>query len=177
MLSRKRINTFDASEHVRKKRKRDSQDALTFKSKNSDVLYVFVDTETTGINHKKDKILQIAATSNKSLKPCFNPYILPSCPMGKDVMQSNGLHMHKGHLQRNRKAVCADHCQAILENFLAYLDELKQLFRIESLVIVAHLASFDMKFLCMQFFKYDLWERFKEMVCGVVDTLDIFPKV
>ena len=34
-----------------------------------------------------------------------------------------------------------------------------------------------MKFLCMQFFKYDLWERFKEMVCGIVDTLDIFCKV
>ena len=232
MLSRKHVNTFDDSEHVRKKRKRDSQDALTFKSENSDetesqlhlylgvsdeetdlcsniglsdlkycreasnhvrnktnlisesvsnvtsdVLYVFVDTETTGINHEKDEILQIAATSNKSLKPCFNQYILPSCPMGKDVTQLNGLCMHKGNLQWNRKAVCADHCGAILENFLAYLDELKQLFRIESLVIVAHLASFDMKFLCVQFFKYDLWERFKEMVCGIVDTLDIFRKV
>ena len=143
----------------------------------SDVLYIFVDTETTGINHEKDEILQIAATSNKSLKPCFNQYILPSCPIGNDVMQLNGLHMHKGCLQWNRKAVCADHCGAILENFLAYLDELKKLFRIESLVIVAHLASFDMKFLCMQFFKYDLWERFKEMVCGIVDTLDIFHNV
>ena len=225
MLSRKRINTFDDSEQVRKKRKQDSQDALTFKSKNSDetesqlhlylevsdeetdpcsnigssdlkccreasnpvavrdknnlisesvsnvtsdVLYVFVDTETTGINHEKDEILQIAATSNKSLKHCFNQYILPSCPIGKDVTQFNGLRMHKGCLQWNSKAVSADHCGAILENFLAYLDELKRLFRIESLVIVAHLASFDMKFLCMQFFKYDLWERFKEMVCGVV---------
>ena len=177
MLSRKHVNTFDDSEHVRKKRKWDSQDALTFKSENSDVLYIFVDTETMGINHEKDEILQIAATSNKSLKPCFNQYILPSCPMGKDVMQLNGLCMHKGHLQWNRKAVCADHCGAILENFLAYLDELKRLFRIESLVIVAHLASFDMKFLCVQLFKYDLWERFKEMVCGVVDTLDIFRKV
>ena len=36
MLSRKRVNTFDDSEHVRKKRKQDSQDAFTFKSKNSD---------------------------------------------------------------------------------------------------------------------------------------------
>ena len=232
MLSRKRINTFDDSEHVRKKRKWDSQDALTFKSENSDetesklhlylevsdeetdphsniglsdlkccqeasnpvrdktnlisesvsnvtsdVLYIFVDTETTGISHEKDKILQIAATSNKSLEPCFNQYILPSCPIGNNVTQLNGLRMHKGHLQWNRKAVCADHCGAILENFLAYLDELKWLFRIESLVIVAHLASFDMKFLCVQFFKYDLWDRFKEMVCGVVDTLDIFCKV
>ena len=52
----------------------------------ADVLYVFVDTETTGINHEKDEILQIAATtSNKSLKPCFNQYILPSFPIGKDV--------------------------------------------------------------------------------------------
>ena len=232
MLSRKCVNTFDDSEQVRKKRKQDSQDALTFKSENSDetesqlhlyfevldeetdlcsnigssdlkccreasnpvrdknnlisesvsnvtsdVLYVFVDTETTGINHERDEILQIAATSNKSLKHCFNQYILPSCPIGKDVTQLNGLRMHKGRLQWNRKAVCADHCGAILENFLAYLGELKQLFRIESLVIVAHLASFDMKFLCVQFFKYDLWERFKEMVCGVVDTLDIFCKV
>ena len=219
MLSRKCINTFDDSEQVRRKGKQDSQDALTFKSENSDetesqlhlylevsdeetdptapcsnigssdlkcslnnlisesvsnvtsdVLYVFVDTETMGINHERDEILQIAAISNKSLKHCFNQYILPSYPIGKDVMQLNGLRMHKGHLQWNRKAVCADHCGAILDNFLAYLDELKQLFRIESLVIVAHLASFDMKFLCVQFFKYDLWERFKEMVCGVVDT-------
>ena len=232
MLSRKCINTFDDSEQLRKKRKRDSQDALTFKSENSDetesqlhlylevsdeetdlcsnigssdlkccreasnpvrnktnlisesvsnvtadVLYIFVDTETTGINHEKDEILQIAATSNKSLKPCFNQYILPSCPIGKDVTQLNGLRMHKGCLQWNRKAVCADHCGAILENFLAHLDDLKQLFRIESLVIVAHLASFDMNFLCVQFFKHDLWERFKGMVCGVVDTLDIFHKV
>ena len=143
----------------------------------ADVLYVFVDTETTGINHEKDEILQIAATSNKSLKPCFNQYILPSCPIGKDVKQLNGLRMHKGRLQWNGKAVCADHCGAILENFLAYLDELKRLFRIESLVIVAHLASFDMNFLCVQFVKHDLWERFKGMVCGVVDTLDIFHKV
>ena len=34
-----------------------------------------------------------------------------------------------------------------------------------------------MNFLCVQFFKHDLWERFKGMVCGVVDTLDIFHKV
>ena len=33
-----------------------------------------------------------------------------------------------------------------------------------------------MKFLCVQFFKHDLWERFKGMVCGVVDTLEIFHK-
>ena len=92
-------------------------------------------------------------------------------------MQLNGLRMHKGCLQWNRKAVCADHCGAILENFLAYLDDLKGLFRIESLVIVAHLANFDMNFLCVQFFKDDLWERFKGMVCGTVDTLDIFHKV
>ena len=180
MLPRKRVNTFDDSEQLRKKRKRDSQDALTFKSENSDetesqlhlylevsdeetdpcsnigssdlkccqetsnpvrdktnlisesvsnvtsdVLYVFVDTETMGINHEKDEILQIAAASNKSLESCFNQYILPSCPIGKDVMQFNGLCMHKGCLQWNRKAVCADHCGAILENFLAYLDDLK----------------------------------------------------
>ena len=36
MLSRKHINTFDDSEQLREKRKRDSQDALTFKSENSD---------------------------------------------------------------------------------------------------------------------------------------------
>ena len=107
----------------------------------------FLWIQTTGINDEKDEILEIAATSNKSLEPCFNQYILPSCPIGKDVTQLNGLRMHKGHLQWNRKAVCADHCRAILEKFLAYLDDLKQLFRIESLVIVAHLASFDMNFL------------------------------
>ena len=91
----------------------------------SDVLYVFVDTETMGINHENDEILQIAATRNKSLEPCFNQYILPSCPISKDVMQLNGLHMHKGRLQWNRKAVCADHCGAILEKCLPYLDEFK----------------------------------------------------
>ena len=83
----------------------------------SDVLYIFVDTETMGINQEKDEIFRIAASSNKSLKPCFNQYILPSSPIGKDVMQLNGLSMHKGRLQWNRKAVCADHCGAILENF------------------------------------------------------------
>lgn len=232
MLSRKRVNTFDDSGQLRKKRKRDSQDAPTFKSVNSDetesqlhlylevsdeetdhcskigssdlrccrdisnsvreknnlitesasnvtsdVLYVFVDTETTGINHEKDEILQIAATSNKSLEPCFNQYILPSCKIGKDVTQLNGLRMHRGRLQWNSKAVCAEYCGTVLDNFLAYLDDLKRLFRINSLVIVAHLASFDMSFLCVQFFKHGLWGRFKEMVCGVVDTLDIFQKV
>ena len=53
MLSRKRVNTFDDREQLRKKRKRDNQDALTFKSENSDEtesqlhLYLEVSDEET----------------------------------------------------------------------------------------------------------------------------------
>ena len=74
---------------------------------------------------KKTKFCKLLPPVISHLNLAFNQYILPSCPMGKDVTQLNGLRMHKGNLQWNRKAVCADHCGAILENFLAYLDELK----------------------------------------------------
>ena len=55
MPSRKRVKIFDNSEQLRKKGKGDSQDALTFKSKNSDetetqlYLYLEVSDEETDL--------------------------------------------------------------------------------------------------------------------------------
>ena len=45
---------------------------------------------------------------------------------------------------------------------------------VQAIVIVAHHAVFDMKFLCKEFSKYHLWNEFKARVSGIVDTLPIF---
>ena len=65
-------------------------------------------------------------------------------------------------------------CQSALHNFLEYLDELRSLACVPTVVIVAHQAVFDMKFLCKEFSKYHLWNEFKARVSGIVDTLPIF---
>ena len=74
------------------------------------------------------------------------------------------------------KRVSANLCKIVLEQFLTHLRDLKILFGVESLVMVAHHAIFDVKFLCVQLCKHTLWEKFKDMVCSVVDTLNFFRK-
>ena len=75
MLSRKRVNTFDDSEQVRKKRKQDSQDALTFKSEISDEtesqlhLYLEVSDEETDPTDPCSNNFRICVLTANNKKP------------------------------------------------------------------------------------------------------------
>ena len=84
----------------------------------------------------------------------------------------------KGSLQLRGKPVpnCVK-CQSALRNFLEYLDDLRSLAGVQTIVLVAHHAVFDMKFLCKEFSKYHLWNELKARVSGIVDTLPIFQEL
>ena len=73
----------------------------------------------------------------------------------------NGLRKFKGSLQLRGKPVPSVKCQSALRNFLEYLDDLRSLAAVQTIVLVAHHAVFDMKFLCKEFSKYHLWNEFK----------------
>ena len=139
-----------------------------------DELYVFLDTETSQICEKNGEILQIAAMTNRWIKKTFNQYIFPQNQIHKYASKINGLRKVKGSLQLQGKPVPSVKCQSALQNFLEYLDELRSLAGVPNVVLVAHHAFFDMKFLCKEFSKYHLWNELKARVSGIVDTLPIF---
>ena len=151
-------------------------DAVSSKSAETicDELYVFLDTETSQICEKKGEILQIAAMTNRWIKMKFNQYIFPQNQIHRYASNINGFRKIKGSLQLQRKPVPSVKCQSALRNFLEYLDDLRSLAGVQTIVIVAHHVVFDMKFLCKEFSKYHMWNELKARVSGIVDTLPIF---
>ena len=123
---------------------------------------------------KKGEILQIAAMTNRWIKMTFNQYIFPQNQIHRYASNINGLRKIKGSLQLRGKPVPSVKCQSALCNFLEYLDELRSLAGVQTIVIVVHHVVFDRKFLCKEFSKYHLWNELKARVSGIVDTLPIF---
>lgn len=94
--------------------------------------YVVIDFETTGFNPYNDKIIQVAAVKyrNHELVDQFVSYVNPERPIPIRITSLTGI--------TNYRVSDAPTIAEILPLFLAFLD---------TNIIVAHNASFDMRFL------------------------------
>jgi DNA polymerase-3 subunit epsilon len=94
--------------------------------------YVVIDFETTGFNPYNDKIIQVAAVKyhNHELVDQFVSYVNPESPIPSRITSLTGI--------TNYRVSDAPTIEEVLPLFLAFLD---------ANVIVAHNASFDMRFL------------------------------
>lgn len=94
--------------------------------------YVVIDFETTGFNPYNDKIIQVAAVKyrNHELVDQFVSYVNPKRPIPDRIMSLTGI--------TNYRVSDAPTIEEVLPLFLAFL---------HTNVIVAHNASFDMRFL------------------------------
>ncbi|WP_242304941.1 3'-5' exonuclease, partial [Bacillus cereus group sp. BfR-BA-01449] len=94
--------------------------------------YVVIDFETTGFNPYNDKIIQVAAVKyrNHELVDQFVSYVNPERPIPDRITSLTGI--------TNYRVSDAPTIEEVLPLFLAFL---------HTNVIVAHNASFDMRFL------------------------------
>lgn len=94
--------------------------------------YVVIDFETTGFNPYNDKIIQVAAVKyrNHELVDQFVSYVNPERPIPSRITSLTGI--------TNYRVSDAPTIAEVLPLFLAFLD---------TNIIVAHNASFDMRFL------------------------------
>ncbi|PGM88205.1 3'-5' exonuclease [Bacillus cereus] len=94
--------------------------------------YVVIDFETTGFNSYNDKIIQVAAVKyrNHELVDQFVSYVNPERPIPDRITSLTGI--------TNYRVSDAPTIEEVLPLFLAFL---------HTNVIVAHNASFDMRFL------------------------------
>ncbi len=94
--------------------------------------YVVIDFETTGFNPYNDKIIQVAAVKyrNHELVDQFVSYVNPERPIPSRITSLTGI--------TNYRVSDAPTIEEVLPLFLAFLD---------TNIIVAHNASFDMRFL------------------------------
>ncbi|HHT7238616.1 MULTISPECIES: 3'-5' exonuclease [Bacillus] len=94
--------------------------------------YVVIDFETTGFNPYNDKIIQVAAVKyhNHELVDQFVSYVNPERPIPSRITSLTGI--------TNYRVSDAPTIEEVLPLFLAFL---------HTNVIVAHNASFDMRFL------------------------------
>ncbi|MGR3774483.1 3'-5' exonuclease [Bacillus paramycoides] len=94
--------------------------------------YVVIDFETTGFNPYNDKIIQVAAVKyrNHELIEQFVSYVNPERPIPSRITSLTGI--------TNYRVSDAPTIEEVLPLFLAFLD---------TNIIVAHNASFDMRFL------------------------------
>ena len=55
--------------------------------------FIAFDTETTGLDPEKDRIIQLSAVRFKDMKPCetWNTYLNPGCPLSPEAAAVNGI--------------------------------------------------------------------------------------
>jgi len=128
---------------------------------------VYFDTETTGF-WDSDQILQLAAKSGRG---DFNLYCLPSVPIGEDAARVNKFERRGEKLFQNEREVATIERQLMLKQFLEFLTSHEK-----KILLVAHYAPFDMRFLWREITGADLEEKFKEAVAGYCDSIPFFKK-
>lgn len=130
----------------------------TQSKKFNDLIFVVLDTETTGFSFEDDRILSIGAVKIKnetiSVQEVFDIYL------EQEKFNKETVHVHG--LLKNGQRECISEILA-LEKFLAYVGDA---------VIVAHHAGFDMGMLNTALVRHDL-PKLKNMV---LDTGVIYKK-
>lgn len=113
--------------------------------------YVVFDIETTGLDEKRNEIIEIGAVKvTNGIIKTFQSLIRPSKNITKRISDINGI--------TNEMVIDEPPLEVILPDFLDF---------IEDFPLVAHNASFDVKFILEAIEKYGL----DEMENDVVDTL------
>jgi len=95
--------------------------------------YVILDTETTGLNPKADKIIQLSAIKyDVTGKPIgfYNTYLNPGCPIPPRATEINGI--------TNRMVTNAPSVEQVREKFFSFLG---------NALIVGYNVTFDLRFL------------------------------
>lgn len=119
--------------------------------------FVVLDFETTGLSHFDDEIIQVAAVRyvNFEEKEKFVSFVKPSTPIPSRITKITEI--------TNEDVQNAPNIETVLPSLIEFLNKD---------VIVAHNASFDMKFLLANIHKAKLeYKRFR-----VVDTLSLARK-
>ena len=137
-----------------------------------DILYLFLDLETSGFDPILRDISQISAMSNKHESEFFDLYLLQEGKISKEASKITGLCMKKGSLYLGKDPVFAVDSTIGLEGFVSYMQSLNQVH--ERIVLVGHRVVFDLQFLYHKLQRKGMWKRFTSTVSGVVDTLPMF---
>ena len=136
-----------------------------------EILYVFIDLETTGFSPDSCDILQISAMTNstETINDFFDIYLLPTKPIHPKVTDLTNLRWKRGSLYMGEDKVSAVPKKTGLKHFLNYLRTLEA-----RIVVVAHKIDFDLGFLYKHLRENGLWKEFKSLVFGAVDTIPVF---
>jgi DNA polymerase III alpha subunit (gram-positive type) len=139
---------------------------------------IVVDVETTGLNAIDNEILQIAASSaNGDNAEMFSIFINPvQDKIDPFITNLTGISKHNGSLFAKEAPVASEPLASAVKKFLSYLE--KQPLPV---MLVAHNAAFDAKFILRAFAKCDLLDRFLTIIagfsCSLAAARQQYPKV
>ena len=132
---------------------------------------IFVDTETTGLNHDA-QMIQISAKQNKTHARCINFYCLPNTNISKGAARVNGFKVINDKLYyKNEQVNTVSVCDAI--NNLTKLANNENESQ-SKYILVAHNAPFDAKIIISSAIQNDLIQDLRRHFIGFIDTLAIF---
>jgi len=131
---------------------------------------VVFDTETTGLSNK-DEILQLAAQSSKG---AINFYCKPTVDITQKAFEKHKIEYDKltDQLRQDKKLVTAVERKDMLAQFTQFLSSHKK-----KVLLVAHNAPFDMRFLYRELLSTALADEFEEAVAGICDSVLYFKNV
>jgi DNA polymerase III alpha subunit (gram-positive type) len=129
---------------------------------------VIVDIETTGLAYPTSEIIELAACDGRSDEEAFHVYINPvEEEISRFTTHLTQLMKIDGFLLKNFVVVPSEPVESALEKFVQFLEQ-----KPKPIVLVAHKANFDVKFLLHYIRKCNLLERFLVCVVGFADTLE-----
>ncbi|KAL3061123.1 hypothetical protein OYC64_009353 [Pagothenia borchgrevinki] len=131
---------------------------------------VFFDLETTGLRVASCHIAQLAASCENTI---FNDYILPRIPFDHGATEVNGLTVSYGQLLLHGEPVRTVPLHSSLQSFIEYLGRFPG-----PVLLAAHNSRrYDGIVLKRVLEMCSLFEQFKKVVSGFVDTLPLSRKL
>ncbi|XP_034005121.1 DNA polymerase III PolC-type-like [Trematomus bernacchii] len=131
---------------------------------------VFFDLQTTGLDTNSCHIVQLGASCEHTI---FNRYILPRIPFDHGATKVNGFTVRDGQLFHHGEPVRTVSLYHSLKSFIKYLCRFPG-----PVLLAAHYAwGYDQIVLMRVLRKFSLFEQFKQVVSGFVDTLPLSKKL